>query len=107
MKTPSHYLDFKTNDGEVVRWKGTESQYNYLMQKIMKFAQVIDLRSSLGKTFNFKQFTGEGGKLKDSSIHVQTLSKRATETPEEIKKRKESLRRHRKKWKDKGYSWAQ
>ena len=83
----THYLDFQTNDKEILRWKGTEDQYNYLMNEIASYAQIIDLRTTLGKTFSFKQFTGESGKLKRSGIALpspaDTPSRFDTDPPDQ------------------------
>ncbi len=65
---PTHYIDFQTNDKELLRWKGSEDKYNYLMGEISSYAQIIDLRKKLGRTFSFKHFTGESGKLKRSDL---------------------------------------
>jgi len=75
---PTHYIDFRTNDDQLLRWQGTEDQYNYLMGEIAGFAQIIDLRSTLGKTFSFKQFTGESGKLKRSDLALPSPATQPT-----------------------------
>ncbi len=102
----THYLDFRTDDDEIVRWKGTEKQYNYLMKQILNFAQVIDLRSTLNRTFSFKHFTGEGGKLKGAFQKAQPSLPEAPLSETEREGRKKAHFEREVQWAMEGKQWV-